>query len=172
MSRRARERAGPRQPRPVYANAVQRAIEGARLLPKVETAAVKAGMRMALTEFLTGKRCDVHWATLADALNMAESLSDIGICSDEPSAEKINAGQLALAEVAQQFARIRSWTLRAAQLDALRTGLEIHEIQLDYCSFSEYERAYHTTRNRISQARAGNAGPGVVVVGGVIGATS
>lgn len=164
MSRRARERAY--RPGPVHLNSVERAISGARKLPPSDVATVKDGMTRALLCFGRGEDCHQHWMHMADALNVAESLAIGGICSDEGSLTKILAGQAALAAVLSRQRAGGSWTLYGAERQALDDALWLHGVQLDHASFSEYEAAVNRTIHRIQQAKAGNAGRGVVVVDG------
>lgn len=177
MSRRARERQGAhhakgRTPGPVHLNAMHRAMVGASLLPRDDVARVAAGLRLALDEFSRGVHCSTHWRCLADATNVAECLAELRICSDDDSRECIQAGQAALAAVADRHTTRQSWALRADELLALRAAVERHHIQLTLCSFTEYERAIAMVRNRVAQAVAGNAPKGCRVVAGEIGATA
>lgn len=167
MSRRARVRK-PYTPRPVHLNAVQRAITGAALLPAAEVNSVKTNMALALLTFGRGIACAQHWISMADALNMAESLAAGRICSDEASRAKIVAGQEALAAVMQRHNTGGSWTLYAAEHAAIDAALWLHGVQLDYASHTEYEQALEHTRHRIAAARAGNAPRGAIVIEGAL----
>ena len=118
MSRRARARK-PYTPTPVHLNAVQRAITGAALLPAAEVASVKTNMALSLLTFGRGIACAQHWISMADALNMAESLAAGRICSDEASRAKIVAGQEALAAVRLSLGR----TTSAEEITAVLTLL-------------------------------------------------
>ena len=173
MSRRARQRAGGRKaytPGPVHTNAWWRAITGAAKLPADDVARVKAGLARAFTEFGCGRECRDHWACMADAMNVAESLANAGICSDDGSRDRIHAAMTVLADVVSRHQAGGSWTLHADERQQLDDGLWLHGIQLEHCSFSEYERAIQDVRNRVSQARAGNAPKGFKVIQGEIGA--
>jgi hypothetical protein len=167
MSRRARQRKAYR-PKLVALNAIQRAIEGAALLPREQVAGIKAILANALVAFGRGEQCAGHWRSMADALNVAEGLAAIGICSDDDSTDRISAGQQALANVQQRHTARGSWTLYPAERQALDDALWLHGIQLEHTSFSEYERAVDNTRERIRQAIAGNAPRGAVVLQGAI----
>lgn len=162
MSRRARQR----QPRPVYLNALQRAMAGAARIPAEDVARVEQGMRDGLAHFAAGEHCATHWRSMADACNVAEALSALGICSDEPSRALIDDAQRVLAEVAERAQQRGTWTLYAAELALLGEALERHGIQLAHCSLSEYERAVEAVRRCHAQYAAGNAPPGARVVSG------
>jgi len=171
MSRRARQRAEGRKaytPKPVHLNAIERAITGAALLPAAEVASVKTNMALSLLTFGRGIACPQHWVSMADALNMAESLAAGRICSDEASRAKIVAGQEALAAVMLRHNAGKSWTLYAAEHTALQDALWLHGVQLDHASHTEYEQALEHTRHRIAAARAGNAPRGAIVIEGAL----
>lgn len=152
------------RPKPVYANALQRAMEAVHVLPKHDTIAIKAIVRQVFADFTTGQDCADNWKQMADALNIAEQLSDLGICSDATSRATIDAGHAVLGAVAERHAERGSWTLRADEFKALSEALWMHRTQLDYCSLREYERATQQVANKTRQALAGNAGAGVQVV--------
>ena len=167
MSRRARIRKAYR-PKEIHLNAVQRAIEGRALLPREQVASIKAVLSSALVAFGRGESCADHWLSMADALNVAEGLTDVGICSDDDSIDRITSGQQALANVRQRHSVRGSWTLYPTERQALDDALWLHGVQLDHCCFHEYERAVDRTRERVRQARAGNAPRGAIVIEGAI----
>jgi hypothetical protein len=169
--RRRAGRAAKRQPGPVYANAFARAIEGARTIPSDKVEATKRCMLDAFTAFGQGVACAQHWSTMADALNVAEALAERNICSDEASCERIANGQNVLAAVQDRFAARASWTLYPTERQQLDDALWTHGIQLGFCSMREYEEAVLRVVRRVSGVLAGNAGPGVRVIHGAIGAT-
>jgi hypothetical protein len=165
MSRRARNR----RDRRVILNPVAVAIANAQRLIPVDRANLQGICLSAFEEFRRGRDCPNHWATMADALNMAESLASIGIASDIESQERIEAAQRALADVALRHGDGGSWTLHAPEMAALDDGLLVHHAQLEHCSLREYESAERMTRNRLFQARHGNAPAGAIVIDGGIG---
>jgi hypothetical protein len=152
------------RPKPVHLNAVQRAMESVQVLPKHDTGELKAIVRQAFADFTTGQDCAANWKSMADALNVAEALSDIGICSDATSRETIAAGASVLGAVAARHAERNTWALKADEFKALSEGLWLHRVQLDHCSLGEYQRAVTAVAKKTRQALAGNAGQGVQVV--------
>jgi hypothetical protein len=153
-----------RKPRPVWTNPIEVAIESARKLPADDVEKLKAALHRALGDFRKGIECPRNWADLADAMNMAEALSLLGILADEDSKRWFQRAQDALSSVRDRCSATGSWTLRAPEVDALVEGLFLHDIQLRFCSLGEFDRARQIVTNRCSQALAGNAGPGVKVV--------
>lgn len=163
MSRRARKRAE----RPVYVNAVQRAIDRAQRLSDTDAAGQRVLVETALQQFVQGIDCARHWASLADTANMAETLAGMGLGSGPHADELIARGQQALADVHRRHAARGSWTLYAHEIDALHWLVALHcRTQLPATSYGELDTALDRTRNRIAQALAGNAAPGTHVLGG------
>lgn len=156
------------RPQPVHLNAVQVAIGGATRLSTQHVAGQMHIVRTALADFSRGQQCPDHWRSLADVANMAESLADIGIGAGADARTVIEAAQRTLHDVAVRHRARGSWTLYAHELDALQWLATLHHTQLAACSYSEFERALHATQQRISQARAGNAPAGAIVVQGAL----
>lgn len=164
-ARRAGHAAKRYQPGPVHLNNIERAITGARRLPDENVAEVCAAMDVALVQFGRGQDCPLHWRSMADAMNVAEQLAAVRICSDDTSAGMIQAAQAVLAAVQGRQATTGSWTLRSEERKALDDGLWLHGVQLRNCSFREYETAVARCQAVVRGALAGNVGAGTVVVG-------
>lgn len=156
------------RPKPVHANAIERAITGAQLLPRSEVAALNAALDHALVTFGRGIDCLQQWRVMADAANVAEGLARVGIASDEESKARIWAGKNALGDVYERAQANGCWTLRAAEREAIDTCIFIHQAQLTHCSWREYESAVADVRNRVTQAQRGNAPVGARVLTGDI----
>lgn len=153
-----------RKPRPVYINAVQRAIESSRKIHEDDVKALKEAMTESFDAFRRGEDCENHWRATADVLNIAEALSDIGICSDGGSRERIAAGHSALSVVAMRYQSRDTWALKADEMEALKEALWLHGAQLEHASLGEYEKAVKRVANRTRAALAGSIGKGVQVV--------
>ena len=167
MGRTAKPRKAYR-PHSVHLNAHQVAMTGASMLPRADVLRQMNIARQALAEFTRGQHCAPHWRSLADTANMAESLAMLGIGTGADGHAVITRAQTALAQVATRHRTRGSWTLYADELDALQWLLTLHHIQLGACTYTEFERAFADTRNRIAQARAGNPPAGAVIVEGEI----
>lgn len=153
------------RPRPVHLNNITRVLENVALLDRHEIAKATAGVDQAFDLFRQAVEPAHHWRVMADALNVAETMSDGGICSDAASLQLILDGQDVLARVAEQRAACGSWALRAADMQTLRDALDRHHLQLTFISVSEYERAIASTRARVEAARNGQGSRGIVAVG-------
>lgn len=160
-------------PRPVHTNQLQRTIRGAaKLLPadvQRQTAIVSSAIERLLA---ASQDASAAWSDLADTANIAETLAGMRLGSG-PDAERIIAdAQEALAYMAQEHASRSTWALRAEERIEIRMRLELlrdlHRVQLQACSYAEFERAFHATVERLRQARAGNAPAGAIVIEGLL----
>lgn len=110
------------------------------------------------------------WCNLADSMNVAERLADLGIASDRKA--DILQAQAALAALHDRHANSQSWTLRGAEIAALQLATEIHEIQLEFATQGELYEAIATVQRCVQQALAGNVSPrATVCVAGALGAS-
>lgn len=166
MSRRARARAD--HPRRVATNAIDIAINGARKLSRADVDGHHALMMRAKREFCQGINCELHWLSLADAANVAETFASMGLGAGQDAEDVIRCAQEALAAVHQRHQLRGSWTLYSDEIDALGWLVHLHNVQMSACSYSEFSRAMDQTAMRVAQARAGNAPAGAIVVVGQI----
>jgi hypothetical protein len=168
VSRRARKY----QPRPVYANAVQISLARVKPLSAADVAGQAALIQHALAQFCQGANCDMHWRSLADAANMAETLAGMGLGSGDDATRVIELAQRALADVHQRHTTRGSWTLYADEIDALHWLVRLHcTAQLPARSYGELSDAMAATRNRLQQALAGNAPRSALVIDGGMGSS-
>ena len=166
MSRRARIRM--HHPRRVAVNTMAIASNGARRLSQKDIDGQIGLVRQAVAEFVRGEHCAQHWRSLADTVNLAETLAAARLGAGDEAEQLILAAQQALHDVHLRHACTGSWTLYADEIDALLWLAPLHQAQLEACSFSEFEAAYRRTANRMMQALAGNVAAGTVVVVGDI----
>lgn len=163
MSRRARTR----RDRRVAVNSIEIAISRARRLDDADVVRQLDIVRTALREFCCGLHCRTHWASLADTANIAETLSTMGLGRGDDADRLIEDAQQALHDAWQRHQQRGTWTLYADEIAALQYLVSLHAIQLEACSYGEFEDAYRRTAQRMAQALAGNVGAGTVVVGEV-----
>lgn len=163
----------PSRPRKAYrphqrhlVNPIQRAMTGVRLLERSDAVGqIKLATR-ALAELKLAVNTGQAWRSLADTANMAESLCTLGIGSGTDARRVIHAAQLALHDIAQRMQQATTKALHHHEIEALEWLIRLHDLQLQSCSYSEFERAFVTTKDRLEQARAGNAPADAVVVVG------
>ena len=156
------------RPRAVDPHAHLRAITYTRRIDAADAARQVALLNDALAAFMRGHDCPQHWRSLADCANVAESLSLLGIGSNAEADRIVHEAQVALSAVATRRQQRGSWTLYAAEIDALQWLLALHKAQLEAADYFEFDRALAATKRRISQAVAGNAPAGAVIVEGEI----
>lgn len=153
-------------------NTMQRVLVGVSKLQPADVQRQRQAMQAAIEGLLAGHPGSDCWKSMADAANIAETLASMGI-GGGPEAEQVIAdAQEVLAYMAQEHASRGTWALHAAERDEVRHRLlwlaSVHGAQLEHCSYGEFDRAYQATRERVSQARAGNAPAGAIVVEGLI----
>lgn len=150
------------------ANAISKALQRVEVLSEENRRAllsIAAAVREAFLRQLGDPK--VQWSNLADVLNVAEALAGLGICSDEASVAAIESGHEVLSRVYLTAAQGGSWTLTAAEIARLDAALEIHRLQLRFCTTGEYDKATFNVREKARQYRNGNAPKGVQVLAGV-----
>lgn len=166
MTRNAKPRKAHR-PRPLV-DTVRHSINSVRVLSAEDVTRQVGIARNALAELGRGHDTATHWASLADAANMAETLAGMGIGGGADAQRVIQQAQAALAAIQGRLQHRSSRALYAAEIDALQWLITLHHLQLQACSYGEFEAAYTSTRERIAQARAGNAPAGAIIVEGEI----
>ena len=156
------------RPQPMHTNALYRALARVHKIAAEDVAGQVTIMATAVREFSAGRDCLHHWRSLADTSNVAESLTGCGICSGPDADRVIHTAQAALAAVHGRSQARGTWTLYPPELEALHWLVVLHARQLGECDHAEFDRAWQTTHQRVSAARAGNAPRGAIVVVGDI----
>lgn len=178
MSKHRHRRTGKRrQPAALDWDPINTAIARAALLPADEAVKFTAPLTQAAIVLKTGHHDPAAqhaaWCNLADALNVAEQLCALGIAPDR--LDIILAGHRALGDLHQRHAQRGCWTLRADEIIALEGtdtvpgALDVCRIQLSLCTQGELADAIAATKERMSQALAGNAPRDAVVCVGALG---
>lgn len=166
MGRNAKPRKAYR-PRPVVADPVEHAIARAGLLHRRQRLDLALPTQASLQAMRTGTGRWPEWRNLADALNVAEALSQDGIASDR--LDEIRTAQHALAALHQRVEAGGPWTLRGPELTALQLAVELHGIQLKLASQGEVANAIERVQRRTKGALAGNVGRDTTVCIGHLG---
>lgn len=165
----SRKRCRKYRPRPVLSNTVAIAINRARVLSHDDVERQMGVIRTAQLQFAQGLHCEIHWRSLADVCNLAQTLASMGLARGHDATRVIDDARKALFDVDQRHSAGGSWTLYPAELDALAWLVSLHQVQLEACSFGEFEDAMQRTGERMRQVRAGNAPPGQPVADGEFG---
>jgi hypothetical protein len=154
MPRSSRPRKAYR-PRALSTDPVEQAIAGAATPPVSTLASLIGPMRQSLDELRRGDGCKASWECLADALNVAQALTDLGIAPDHR--DTIVRACRSLGTLSERVNASGSWTLRAAELTALQDACEIHEIQLELASQREIRDAITAVQRRVRGVLSGSA---------------
>lgn len=128
--------------------------QAAALTPEERGVAIREA-RGALNQLRQGRATRQDWSYLADAANVGEALSDLGICSDADSRRLLKAMQTALGAIARRVNDRGTWTTTGPELTAVAEGLARHEIQLEHCSLAELRQAVVVVERRARAAREG-----------------
>lgn len=143
------------RPRDIRLNTMKVALAHKAYLSADERQIVVREARVALENLRTGNLSREDWVNLCDCANIGLELSKAGICSDEASRNLISAMCDALAELAKRFNAQGRVTARGAELQAIREGVERHDIQLEYCSGDDLVKAVAAHEKLKAHARAG-----------------
>lgn len=166
---RARGHRRRHQPRLLVADTMALASSRAQRLSATDVASQMAIVNRAVDEFARGHNCAFNWSSLADTANMAETLAGMGLGAGADAERVINDAQRTLADVHHRHTARGSWTLWADEIQALQFLASLHKVQLTHTSYGELDAALTRARQRLEQARAGNASANAVVVVGQMG---
>jgi hypothetical protein len=158
------------QPRPVDLDTFGLAATLASKLTQTQRAPLEDAITRSFQAMRTGAGSQADWANLADCLNVAEALADLGIASDHT--DTFVRGQTALAAVHARVAAGRSWTLYPPEITALDDACFVARIQLEHASQGEYRNAIHSVQRRVAGALSGSPPQGALVcIAGSLGTT-
>jgi len=152
--------------RPVDYDPISLAITAAATLSTTQQLALLTAAEEAFGRFRAGRGSWPLWRELADAMNLAEALSEAAIGSNHKGT--FLEAQHALADLAARQQLTGSWTLHSRELAAIDTALAIYAVQVSACSTREWREAMERVKNTARGALAGQAGRGCVVVGGAL----
>lgn len=157
------------RPRPVDPLAHDTAQALATVLRPEQKAVLATPATTALARLRMCEGSAAAWRDMADAMNVAEQLALRGIASDRMA--EFQQAQAALHAVHTRATARGTYALRGVELAALDKAVELHLIQLSYCTQGELRNAINAVRRRVSQALAGNAPrDALVCVGALDGA--
>lgn len=168
MSRRARQRPDKR----VATNAIELAMRRVAFITQADLAMQRTILTAALDEFRLGTNCPVHWRSLADASNVAETLCAMGHGAGPDVERVISDAQRVLHDVMQRHRTRGTWTLWPDEMDALGWLVDVHIQQMTHCTYGAFCDAMQATERRVAQALAGNAPRGAIVITGDMGDTA
>jgi hypothetical protein len=93
---------------------------------------------------------------LIAAMNMAEALYTVNPDLGKQYAEEIKAAQDAIFHMVRRGVEKERFVFTGLEMQAMNTGMEVHDAQLDACTVSELEAAikyvYETVKHRRARA--------------------
>ncbi|WP_395009801.1 hypothetical protein [Undibacterium sp.] len=133
------------RPIAVKTNAVEWAIGGAFTFP-IETQQKIMKEPLAAFELLRqGKASRDDWNMICQALNVGEALCELNICNNR--LDDFNKGHDALHQIALRMLAGKPSTCYAHELAAVKEAMDMHKIQLQFCSQGEFSRAVKRVTN-------------------------
>lgn len=91
------------------------------------------------------------WNYVIDCLNAGEALCEMRICSE--FADDMAGALAAMSAIAHRIMQGKGSTCYAAELEAIRLGLNSYGAQIKLCSQSEYNRAVNRVQGRLSNGK-------------------
>lgn len=153
-----------RKAKPVYLNAVQRAIESSQKLPNLHVNSLKGIMAQALKSLHDGEGSHEDFRNLVDAFNIGEQLAELGICSNDECRVMLQNGQSSLLGIYERHKARNEWSLIAEDIWPLNEAIFIHGVQLGFVSLGEFQKAQKMVSEKSRQAVRGNKPVGVMVL--------
>jgi hypothetical protein len=132
---------------------IQHAIEGAAITDDERLNKLRLLELSALEAFAKGKATPTDWRSLADMLNVAETLALSGVGPEVLQA--CETAQNALAEAYRRHEELGKLGVTGPELQALRDLHEYHDLQRSSIPRSQYEQGIRDTANRIRSAHPG-----------------
>jgi hypothetical protein len=100
---------------------------------------------MAMAELTQGRATKVTMDLLIASVNMTEALYRLGLGTDYR--KELNAGLASLHAVASRGASTGKFILRAEEMKALNTVMELHDAQLEIATVKDIEKAVAIVEN-------------------------
>ena len=133
-------------------NPIQHAIDGASITPDHLLDRLRLVELSAIESFTKGQATVEDWKSLADLLNVAETMSRGGVGPEV--LEACERAQDGLSDAHDRFKITGRMGLSGPAIQAMRDLAEYHDLQRSSISRGEYERWIVKTRNQIRGAVA------------------
>lgn len=131
-------------------NPIQHAMLGAAVTQESHLDQLRIRELMAIEAFAKGHATKDDWRSLADMLNITETLAGSGV-----GPEALEPCQLAQQALSNAHARLqagKSLGFTGPELQSLREAYDYHDIQRQSISRAQYEQAIKKTADRIRSA--------------------
>ena len=143
------------RPRRVILDPVSWVISGMKPVSSTsEAVGLKIKNHQALLEITQGNGNRDSVDVLIAAMNMAEALYIINANLGKDYATEIKAAQDAIFHMARRGVEKGKFLFTGLEMQAMNTGMEVHDAQLDTCTIAELETAIKFVYEAIKHRRA------------------
>lgn len=145
------------RPRKIFSDPVTWVINGFKPVSEYgEAIGLKIKNHSALSDVTKGQGSRDKVDVLIAAMNMAEALYTVNPDLGKQYAVEIKAAQDAIFHMARRGVEKERFVFTGLEMQAMNTGMEIHDAQLDACTVGELEAAikyvYETVKHRRARA--------------------
>lgn len=129
---------------------IRHAIDGAAIAPGHVLDQLRMLELSAIEAFAKGRATVADWKSLADCLNVCETMARGGVGPE--ALDACDRAQAGLDEARERHNRTRRMGLSGPAIQAMRDLYEFHDLQRSSISRGEYEKWIVKTKNRILSA--------------------
>ena len=143
------------RPRQVFSDPVAWVINGFKPMSESgEAVSLKIKNHSALSDITQGQGDKDKVDVLIAAMNMAEALHIVNPQLGKEYAPEIKAAQDAIYNMAKRGVAKGRFVFTGPEMQAMNTGMEVHDAQLDACTIGELEAAIKYVYEAIKHRRA------------------
>ena len=143
------------RPRQVFSDPVAWVINGFKpMIESGEAVSLKIKNHSALSDITQGQGDKNKVDVLIAAMNMAEALHIVNPALGKEYAPEIKAAQDAIYMMAKRGVAKGRFVFTGPEMQAMNTGMEVHDAQLDACTIGELEQAIKYVYEAIKHRRA------------------
>lgn len=143
------------RPRQVFSDPVAWVINGFKPMSESgEAVSLKIKNHSALSDITQGQGDKNKVDVLIAAMNMAEALHIVNPALGKEYAPEIKAAQDAIYMMAKRGVAKGRFVFTGPEMQAMNTGMEVHDAQLDVCTIGELEQAIKYVYEAIKHRRA------------------
>lgn len=143
------------RPRQVFSDPVAWVINGFKPMSESgEAVSLKIKNHLALSDITQGQGDKNKVDVLIAAMNMAEALHIVNPALGKEYAPEIKAAQDAIYMMAKRGVAKGRFVFTGPEMQAMNTGMEVHDAQLDACTIGELEQAINYVYEAIKHRRA------------------
>lgn len=143
------------KPRKVFSDPVAWVINGFKPMSQSgEAVSLKIKNHSALSDITQGQGDRNNVDVLIAAMNMAEALHIVNHQLGKEYAPEVKAAQDAIYNMAKRGVEKGRFVFTGPEMQAMNTGMEVHDAQLDACTIGELEQAIKYVYEAIKHRRA------------------